>query len=129
MLLLLVKAGRWCSSIAWPWVRKNWKWLIFFPVVLVVWLLGKRSGRVTVVTDDSESDAAQVFREDAEADTAARVARLDEERREAVEEAVEGHKTAVTRQSQNQQDGAEELLGEPERLNSFLHDVGRNQRK
>ena len=129
MSLFLLKLGSWWSSKAWPWTKANWRWFVFFPVMVFVWAAGKRSGNITVVSDDEESDAAKDFQDKVEKDTTNKVEQLDEARRARVEEVVETHKKTMASLSGDQKAQADELLKDPEELNSFLHSVGTRQRQ
>lgn len=128
MLLLFYKLGRWWAATAWPWLKANWKWVILFPVMLVVWLSGKRSGAVTVTNDDHESNEAEAYRDQVEAQAAAKVEALDVTRKERVKAVVAEHKETIEQLNRDQQAQADELLEDPEELNSFLLNVGRRQR-
>lgn len=119
----------WWKRAGWPWLKKHWKWFILFPFMLVVWLYGKRSGRVTVVSDDAESDAAKDFRDRVRADADRKVAKLDEARQEGVDAAMDVHKVAVAEHVASQKDDTEELMDDPQKLNSFLQGVGKRQRE
>ena len=129
MPLFLLKLGSWWSSKAWPWTKANWRWFVLFPVMVFVWAAGKRSGNITVVSDDEESDAAKDFQDKVEKDTTNKVEQLDEARRARVEEVVETHKKTMASLSGDQKAQADELLKDPEELNSFLHSVGTRQRQ
>jgi hypothetical protein len=127
--LFLVRLGAWWVGTAWPFLKKNWRWLLLFPVMLVVWAWGRRAGSVTVVNDDHESDEAERFRAAVEAKAAEDVRLLERKRSEEVQEVLQGVSISTEAQLDDQETKAADLINDPKKLNTFLHDVGKRQRQ
>jgi hypothetical protein len=119
----------WLKGTAWPWLKKHWRWVILFPAMLVVWLLGRRSGSVTVIDSRKESSEAAELKAKLEAQAAEAKEEAKQEARAKSMQLLQDHEKAVNELSAEQQGKMQELLDEPEKLNSFLLDVGKGMRK
>ena len=119
----------WWTLKAWPWLKKHWKWFVLFPAMLVVWLAGRRSGEVTVVDKREESDGARERKEEleAKADKAKDEARKEARRR--TQEVMTKHLETVEKLDKEQRAKVNDLIDDPEELNSFLLQVGKDMRK
>lgn len=118
----------WVKGTAWPWLKKNWMWVILFPVALIIYLTGRSHGEVVVVNDDHESDAAKKRIEDIDK----RVA--EEKAEEAVKlwrrtrAVIEEHQETVDNLTEEQDKEVDELLKDPDTLNEYLLEVGKRAR-
>jgi hypothetical protein len=112
----------------WVWLKANWRWLLF-PAGLLVFLAGwlTRSRSTPVVVSPALQEAAQAAaRAGEEADRqAAGAARVRDERVRQIE--VE-HAEALKKLTDAERAQVRELQDDPEKLNQFLVDVGRQTR-
>ena len=122
----------WVQTVAWPWLKKNWLYVLFFPVVLlaviVSFLEGKNRGKVVVVDKREESDAADEFAKKVEERKSAAIDELEQRRAEQVELVVKEHVDTINQMTEEQRAKVDELLDDPEALHSYLLDVGRRAR-
>lgn len=124
----LATIGLWWSGRAWPWLRKNWYWVVFFPVMLFIYILGRGHGRVVVVDKREESDAARKFEEEVEAKKKKAIDAAEKERVEKTEEVVRTHVDTIQRLTEEQKAEADALLDDPSALNDYLSAVGSRAR-
>jgi hypothetical protein len=120
MLLVLGKA--------WEWFKKNWMWVILFPVALAAYLFGRDHGEVTVLTDDTESDAAKKRIEDIDKQVAEERAEETVKLWKRTRAVIEEHRETVDNLTEEQDKEVDELLKDPDALNEYLLEVGRKAR-
>lgn len=113
---------------AWGWLKRNWKWLIL-PVGVIAYLLGRYYSKSSVqvvspgLVEHAEVDAT--LNEEAEqkkqaADTAA-AAQLS---------AIEANRSSkISSETQKQMDEVVTVQGDPEKVTSFLKQVGKDIRE
>jgi Sec-independent protein translocase protein TatA len=111
---------------AWGWLKKNWQWVLL-PVGLLL-LLSRLRPRAPEVVSSSligagETQRAAEQRADEQVEEAR--AELDEK----VEQAAQEHQSQVRSLVEKQKDDAAELAEDPQRLNAFLLNVGKETRK
>jgi hypothetical protein len=118
----------WWSLVAWPWLKKNWLYVLFFPVValafVIAYIQGKSAGRVVVVDKREESDAAAEFEKKVEARKQSAIDELDRQLAERTEEVVKEHTDAINKLTEKQRGEADELLDNPDALRQYLLGVG-----
>ncbi len=108
----------WLKNTAWPWLKANWKWVLFPIGILMVLLsaLSRMQGVVTIDPTAKADERAKVERERREREVAeerARLrARLDEVRRE--------NQGKLQQLNDEQVEHAARLEDDPEALNEFL---------
>ncbi len=126
MPLVLLQAWNWLKRV-WLWLKKYWMWLLL-PVGVVVFLVGRFTSRKPpdVVAPEllgaadkklEEDEKAEREREEAKTKLVERVAEVKREHQEVIEKLDDKQKGRV-----------EELLEDPEELNSFLLEVGKEVR-
>lgn len=111
----------WWRSTAFPWLKENWKWLLF-PIGILLFVLGKLSSGRGVVTVDptAEADArAREERERRDREIAAERDRLETRLAEVHAE----HQAKLQQLSQDQRERAAELQQDPEALNAWLRSL------
>lgn len=121
----------WWGLVAWPWLKKNWYWVLFFPAGLVVlWLrLTRRSEKpVEEVTTSTMAGAAKVQEEATEkANSQLKAAKIVRDER--IEEIQEEHVADVEEIAEQQRAKAKELQKDPAKANEFLMGVGKEMRR
>jgi len=122
MVPFWVPVQLWFKHKAWPWLRKNWLWLLSGVGVVVVLYRAFRRSPAPVVAPEALG-AAKVQREAMEL--------VQEQKREAeaefegaVGELEAEHKKELTKADEENQAEAEKLEDDPKALNDFLKDVG-----
>jgi hypothetical protein len=110
----------------WAWLKANWKWLLF-PIALLVFLAGwlfKKKVEVIAPGSTAANVAAQKARELAEKQAkeaeAAKAKRIEELKKE--------HDAVIQKLTDEQKKKVDELVDDPEELNKFLLDVGKQIR-
>lgn len=119
-----MKLSVWWSTKAGPWLRKNWMWVLLFPLALAAYLFGRDHGKVVVVDKREESDAAAEFEKKVEAKKQAAIDALDKQLAERTEEVVKEHVDTINKLTEKQQAEADELLDNPDALRNYLLNVG-----
>jgi hypothetical protein len=125
MPLFLLKAWGWWSIKAQPWLRKNWMWVLLFPLALLAYLFGKDRGKVVVVDQRQESDAASELAAKVEEKKQQAIAELDRKRAEKAEQVVAEHVETINTLTTQQKVEADKLLDDPGALQDYLEKVGR----
>lgn len=118
----------WWLTTGWPWLKKNWMWVLLFPVALLAFLFGRDRGKVVVVDERRESDAARDFERKVEERRQAAVGELDRQLVERTGAVVQEHREELNKLTEEQRAAAEELLGDPDALRSYLLQVGSRAR-
>ena len=121
-------AWLWLKNTAWPWFKENWMWVILFPIALVIYLTGRSHGEVVVVNDDHESDASKKKIEEVETRAAAEKVKEKAELWEKTKKVIEEHRETVDKLTDEQDKQVDELLQDPEALNAYLLNVGKQAR-
>ena len=115
------------ASATWVWLKKYWQWLLL-PVGVALYFLGRKQGGVKVIADREESDAARALKEKIEAKAAEEQEEAKAELLRKSKEVVERNQEVIEKLTDKQKQMADEMLDDPEALNSFLLDVGRKVR-
>jgi hypothetical protein len=121
-------AWLWWLTKGWPWTKKNWMWVLLFPVALVAFLFGRDRGRVVVVDERKESDASRDFERKVEERKQAAVEKLDRALIERTESVVKEHVETINALTAEQRARADELLDDPDALRGYLVQVGSRAR-
>lgn len=124
----MTPAWLWWLTIGWPWLKKNWMWVLLFPVALVAFLFGRDRGKVVVVDERRESDAARDFERKVEERRQAAAGELDRQLAERTGAVVQEHREELNKLTEEQRAAAEELLGDPDALRSYLLQVSSRAR-
>lgn len=109
-------------------MKKNWMWVLLFPVALLAFLFGRDRGKVVVVDERRESDAARDFERKVEERRQAAVGELDRQLVERTGAVVQEHREELNKLTEEQRAAAEELLEDPDALRSYLLQVGSRAR-
>ncbi len=117
----------WWNTKAWPWLKRNWKWILL-PIGLLM-LVGKAFGgrRVTVV--GSELTGAAEAESKISRDAAKKLEAATTKRDELLEEIKKDHAKSVQHQVNDLKQDAPELVANPSALNDHLKQVGKKVRK
>lgn len=115
----------WWRQSAWPWLRENWWWVLFFPVAIVVYLTGRGHGRVVVMNARRDTEEVLKNARAIERSRDVQLQQLSEERVRKVEEVLEAHRRVVESLEKEQLDEVDKLREDPEALTAFLLRVGR----
>ena len=122
----------WWSLVAWPWLKRNWLYVLFFPVVIfafvIAYIQGKHDGRIVVVDKREESDQAREFEKKVEQRKQDAVDELERELVERTEAVVKEHVKTIDKLTKEQKARADELLDNPDELRRYLLDVGKRAR-
>lgn len=120
----------WWGLVARPWLKKNWVWVLLFPVGLALLLLrltSRSQKPVEVVTTSTMAGAAKVQEDAAEKakvqKTAAKI--VHEQRMEEIEAEYEADVEAIAKK---QKKTVEEIQDDPAKVNDFLMGVGKDMR-
>ena len=116
----------WWRSAAWPWLKKNWWLVVLFPIGVLAVINKVFRPHTSVVT--SELLEAESTRHEVE--EAAREARelALEQKTARIIEVQEEHAAVVAELTEDQASKAGALLDDPEALNSYLLQVGKDVR-
>jgi preprotein translocase subunit SecF len=117
----------WWDTKAWPWLQKNWQWVLL-PVGALA-AVGKvlSSRKTTVVGSELTGAAATELKVNEEAATKAVEASTERTQVEAA--ATEQHDAAIRVLTDEQKSKAEQLSSDPVALNDYLKTVGKDVRK
>lgn len=116
----------WWAGKAWPWLKKNWQWVLV-PIGVLLFATKLLGGRRTTVVASELTGAAEVERE-AEAVANREKAEATKRRLTRLRVVKEEHAEAVKVLTKEQAARVDELLEDPEGLNSYLLDVGKQVR-
>ena len=112
---------------AWEWTKKNWKWLLF-PIGVTLFLLGKVSQRSLppVLAPELVGAEEERIKANEEAEEEKVEAKVEKEKK--IEAVEKEHAETIKALTDEQAEKVVELKDDPEKLNSFLLDVGRDVR-
>lgn len=113
------------AIVAWEWLKKNWHWVLF-PVGILLVVLGYRRKAPVVAPALVGADEVQE-REDTKADAVKAQALADRDKK--IAEVTQQHSAVIAQLTDTQRKEADSLQEDPEKLNAFLLDVGRDMRK
>lgn len=118
----------WWEKTAKPWLKKNWVYIVFFPIglLLLVAALSKKATEVKVVSPEL-SEADKVKR-DAQAEKDEGLVKAALERDEELKKAEEEHDAAVSDRVTEQEQRAQNPP-QDDNLTDFLKQVGKDVRK
>lgn len=116
----------WWSTIAWPWLKENWLYVVFFPLGLLVLSRHLFGGPRLDVVSTELSEADEVKR-DALSEKHEDEAKASKERDDRVAEASKDHETAVYEVIKEQKRRAEKPRTGDD-LADFLKGVGKDVR-
>lgn len=111
----------------WAWLKKYWKWLLF-PVGILLGILSMLGRKRIFNVVSPELVEAEKVREEAEEDKRQRIEELEQERSERLEEIERVHADTVSKLTDEQKKRVEELREDPDELNDFLLEVGKDIR-
>lgn len=114
-------------TLIWKWLKKYWKWLLF-PVGIALFILGRITTRKppNVIAPELIEADRQRRRLQEEADRKVFEAALERERK--LDELRKEHEAVLRELTDEQREKVKELEADPEKLNDFLLDVGRQIR-
>jgi hypothetical protein len=118
----------WWTYKAKPWLKKNWMWLLL-PVGILLFIFGRTSKptrKIDVVS--TKLHGADVKREELKAELEDKVKELDDEKADKIAKVVIEHKGVIDSMTDEQKEKADELLEDPDELNSYLLNVGQHVR-
>lgn len=114
--------------LAWAWLKKNWKVVLLGVFTFgVSFLIGRALRKPTKVVAPALVGAAEV-KEEAEGKAEKQLEEAAGERDKAVAKVELEHKATIEKLTKEQEEKLPELRGDPEKLNSFLLDVGKEMR-
>jgi hypothetical protein len=113
---------------AWAWLKANWKWLLF-PVGLLLLLVGRASAKreVTVVSPGLVEHEEVEKKLDEEA--AAKKQAADEKAQQQLSGIEASRSATVASETQKQMDAAAAVRDDPDALNDYLKNVGKDMRR
>ena len=117
----------WLTLKAWPWLKKNWKWLLF-PLGILIFIVGYGTRKQSVVVAPELLGAAE-DKKKAEEKAAGEITEAKEDRDKQLAEIEKEHADVVAKLTQGQKEQLEELKKDPEKLNKFLIDLGKSIRE
>jgi hypothetical protein len=121
---VLRKAKIWWSSKALPWLKKNWKWVVF-PIGILLLLANRSRGPQASSELAGAAKAAEKINKKAEVKAAEAAADLEE----GVADAVEEHDEVVLDLIEETKKNTDEIRKDPEKVNKFLKGVSDKVRK
>ena len=116
---------KWWTEKAVPWLKKYWPWIIL-PVGVLLVLLKVFQRRPNVIAPELLGALEHERKVDEE--TAEKAKALESEKEKRLSEIEEAHKEVVERLTEAQKEQVKHLRDDPESLNSFLLDVGKEVR-
>ncbi len=118
---------KWWNDKAWPWLKKNWKWILL-PVGILLAIIQLMPRKRTLQASSELAGAAEVERE-AEEEAKEEIFEAMVKKDESLKAIDKKHAEVIEKLTEEQKGKVELLREDPEELNSFLLDVGRNIRK
>lgn len=109
----------------WVWLKKYWKYLLF-PVGILLGLLAMRRRKVNVVAP--ELLGAEENRRKVEKEAAKQLKKAEKDRRQKTDDIEKEHAVTIQKLTQEQREKLKELREDPDELNSFLLQVGKDIR-
>jgi Skp family chaperone for outer membrane proteins len=116
----------WLKEKAWPWLKANWKWLLF-PIGILVFIAGYTS-KSKIGTVSSELLGAAEDRKVIEGRTAGQIVEEKQVRDEKLAKIEKEHSATVSKLTRAQRDQMEKLRNDPDKVNEFLLKVGKDIR-
>jgi len=117
----------WWTLKALPWLKKYWKWLLF-PIGILIFIAGYVSRpKPKVLAPELLDHAAE--REKIEKRTAGQIVEAKEERDKKLAEVEKEHAETVSKLNAEQRGKMQRLRQNPEELNKFLLQVGKDIRR
>lgn len=116
----------WLSK-AWAWVKKNWRWLLF-PIGVLLFIVGKASAKKNYKVVNPELVGAEKEMRKAREEAEAQIQDAKTRRLEDTAKIEEEHAATIDKLTDEQLARAAELKDDPEELNSYLLDVGKEIR-
>lgn len=117
----------WVTTVLWPWVKKWWKWLLLFPAGLLLFLLGKSKGKVTVVSTRPETEAAQKTQEKAAQEALIEEEKARQQKAQATQDVLKEH-AQDSEAVLDEQRSAADPLPTPTEVTEYLRKVGKQAR-
>lgn len=117
----------WWVTKAWPWLQKNWQWVLL-PIGILL-ALGRLFFRTKLESVSAESLEAAQTKQDADAKAEEKALEAEAEAVAELKETKEEHKEAVAAQVEKLEKQTEELRKDPKALNAHLLDVGKKLRQ
>jgi hypothetical protein len=114
-------------STAWAWIKKNWKWLLF-PIGILLFVLGKASSKKNFTVVNPELTGAEQEKLKAREEAEAKIQDAKEKRRVGVAKVEQEHAETIDKLTDEQLARAAELKDDPEELNTYLLDIGKEIR-
>lgn len=112
---------------AWEWTKRNWKWLLF-PIGILIYIAGRARPRDITMVSPELIGHSEVERElNAEADAKKQVVEKKTEEQLAGIEAQ--REASLAAEQQQQLDAAAAIENDPQAVNDFLKQVGKDIRK
>jgi hypothetical protein len=115
-------------SKAWAWTKKNWQWLLL-PIGIILYLVGRAGGDKVVISGQTQTlhdadEAAKTERDKAQAEKE----RLEAAKNKKVAEVLQEHDATLKKLTDEQKDEMSDLLKDPQELNEYLLQVGKEIR-
>lgn len=114
-------------TIAWSWLKKYWMWLLF-PIGILIFILGKISVCKSPDVVAPELVGAEEERRKAQEGADRQVFIATKEREKKLDEIRKEHEQVIKDLTDEQRGQVKELEEDPDKLNDFLLDVGRQIR-
>lgn len=115
----------WWTTKAWPWLKKYWQWILF-PVGILVLVLTYRGPKPKLKSSEL-LDHAKV-KKDIEKRTAGQLVEAKEEKAKKLAEVEKEHAGTVAKLTSEQRSKMKELREDPDKVNEFLKQVGKEIR-
>ena len=116
----------WWTIRALPWLKKYWKWLLF-PIGVLVFIAGYVVRPKPKVLSSELLGHAKV-KKDIDRKTAGQIIEAKEERDKKVAEIEKQHAATVAKLTRDQRGKLKELREDPDKVNEFLLQVGKEIR-
>lgn len=116
----------WLTTKAWPWLKKNWKWLLF-PIGILVFIAGYTS-KSRIGTVSSELLGAAEDKAVIEGRTAGQIIEEKAARDEKIAKLEKEHSATVAKLTRAQRDQMQKIRNDPDKVNEFLKQVGKDIR-
>lgn len=110
----------------WSWVKKNWKWLLL-PIGVVIFIIGRITAKRNFKVVNPELHEADKKKREAQEQADREAQEATKERDEKVSELKKEHAETIKKLTDEQKKRAEELK-DPDELNEFLLEVGKEIR-
>lgn len=114
----------WLTLKAWPWLKKNWMWVVF-PIGILVFIATYRKLPDII---SSETIGAGNVKRDADEKAEEKTEEAKAEQKAALEKVKKEHAGTIAKLTRKQRDQLEELRDDPDKVNAFLKSVGESIR-